>query len=116
VKEILHQVFFLSRRKYFKFYRYFAGRLRLSCGKFRCQPVEKNVENFASRFSLKFKNPDNFTEIQYRLWKIPESQAEKNFQSKKKTIATTDFDNFLVKNTFKIKIFAEIFQKRARKF
>jgi hypothetical protein len=75
VKWILHQFFFLSRRKYFKFCRCFTSRFRAGCGKFQPQPVEKNVENFASRLSLKFKNPGDFPELQNRLWKITETDT-----------------------------------------
>jgi hypothetical protein len=108
VKEILHQLFFLSSRKYFKFCVYFAGWLAGNCGKLLPAPVENSVENFASRFRLEFKNFTDFAELRRRLWKIPKSRLKNNFSNQKKILSAADFDGFFVKNTSKIKIVAEI--------
>jgi hypothetical protein len=50
----------MSRRKYFKFWRFFGDEFRAVCGKKIRLPVENSVENFASGFEFKFNKAREF--------------------------------------------------------
>jgi len=57
---ILHPIFAMSSRKYFKYDPYFTGILWKSCGKECAKAVDKYVENIASFFGAGFSILSHF--------------------------------------------------------